>query len=149
MKCRYKYCKNNNEVNKEDAIKDGTSYYCKECHKEKVIKQEIEEFYLVNMPQATLQILRKVINQLLYQNNRSAEYVLFVLNYIKINNKPLNSPFGIVNYCNNGYILEEFNKKNINKSFKNIKDTITNKIDNNSETKFTYKPSHKKATDII
>ena len=41
MKCRYSYCKHDNEVSKEDAVKEGNSYYHKDCLEEKTIKQQI------------------------------------------------------------------------------------------------------------
>lgn len=147
MKCRYKYCKNNNEVEKENAIKEGGSYYCKECYQEKQNKQKIEEFYLRNMPQTTLQLLRKVIKQLIHEKKFESEYVLFVLEYINKNNKPINNPFGLLNYCNEGSILNLYNKQLINKKYKEIKSDITDY--SRDKVKFTYKPNNKKWTDLL
>jgi hypothetical protein len=147
MRCRYKYCKNNNEVKKEDAIKEGNSYYCEECYQEKQNKQKIEEFYIRNMPQTTLQLLRKVIKQLIHEKKYKSEYVLFVLEYINKNNKPINNPFGLLNYCNEGSILNLYNKQLINKQYKEIKSDITNYSENKVE--FTYKPNNKKWTDLL
>ena len=86
MKCRYSYCKHGGEVSKEDAIKEGGSYFHKDCHKEKQLKQQIEEYYLSNMPPCTLQILRKVIKQLIHEKNMEAEYVflVYVLIYLLV-----------------------------------------------------------------
>lgn len=149
MKCRYKYCKNNNEVEKANAIKEGGAYFCKECYKEKSLKQEIEDFYLANMPQTTLQLLRKVIKQLINDNGMDAEYVLYVVKYIKTNNKPLKVPFGLNNYCNNGYMLEEFKKSKVNKVYKEMKNIKSDIESNENKVTFTYKPSTRKITDII
>ena len=72
IKCRYSHCKHEGgQVEKEDAIKDG-GYYHKDCHKEKSLKQEIEAYYITNLPQTAIQLLRKVINILLYENNYEA-----------------------------------------------------------------------------
>jgi len=149
LKCRYSYCKHNNEVNKEDAVKEGNSYYHKDCLKEKQLKSEIESYFLSNMPSTTMQLLRKVIKQLIHEKHYSAEYVLFVLKYIKNNNKPINNPFGLINYCGDNRIYTLFNKQEINKKFKEI-DMGTEYIPKEeSEVKFTYKNSNKKITDII
>lgn len=150
MKCRYKYCKNNNEVSKEDAIKLGTAYYCKDCYKEKTLKQEIEQYYLDNFPSTTIQVLRKVINQLLYKNNYEVEYILFILKKIHINNLKINNPFGIKSYCDEGRNKNEWNNKKINKKFKNIKENFIpeqNEVDKG--VIFTYKSDKKKWTDLI
>lgn len=148
IKCRYNYCRHNNEVNKEDAIKDGSAYYCKDCYKEKQLKQQIEEYYLVNMPATTIQILRKVINQLLYTNHYDAEYIMFILKKIYINKLKINNPFGLINYCNEGRNIDEWNKIKINQEFQNIKNEIIT-YENDNKVDFTYKPINKKWTDII
>lgn len=148
MRCRYKYCKNNGEVNKEDAIKEGNTYYCKECFQEKQIKQQIETFYINNMPPTTLQLLRKVIKQLIHEKGLKPEYVLFVLKYINKNNKPINNPFGLLNYCGDGRLNDLYKKEIINKQFKKIKSVNTENIDKDILS-FTYKPNSKKFSNII
>lgn len=149
MRCRYgDNCKYGGEVDKKIAVKDGNAYYHKECLKEKKLKQQIEEYYMVNMPSTTLAILRKVIKQLL-NNNKSAEYILFTLKYIKKNNKPINNPFGLMNYCNDYKIYEEFKKDIIDEKYKELKNNISKNIYIHDDVKFTYKPKNKKITDII
>jgi hypothetical protein len=98
LKCRYNHCRHNNEVQKEVAVKEGNCYYCPDCYQEKKTKQQIEEYYSVNMPQTSIQILRKVINQLLYKNNYEAEYILFMLIKIHNNNLKINNPQGRLLY---------------------------------------------------
>jgi hypothetical protein len=148
LKCRYSYCKHNNEVSKEDAVKEGSSYYHKDCLEEKTIKQQIEEYYINNMPSCTLQILRKVIKQLIHEKNNSANYVLFVLEFIHKNNKPINNPFGLTNYCNEGRLKTEFKNKEISIKYKEVKKDCDNKL-NIQEINFNYKPTTKKWTDLI
>lgn len=149
IKCRYKFCRHNNEVKKEDAIKEGNSYYCKNCYAEKIAKQQIEKYYLENLPPTTLPILRKVINQLIHTNNYDADYVLFMVKKIHNNNFKINNPFGLINYCNNVKNLEEWQKKKINEEYKNIKDEIVS-YDINNEIDFKYIPNNRKRwTDLI
>ena len=148
MKCRYKYCKNNFEIAKEDALKINGAYYCPSCHKEKTLKHEIEEYYINNMPTTTIQLLRKVINQLLYTNKYEAGYVLFILKKIHINKLKINNPFGLGSYCNEGRNITEWKVIKTNEEYKSIKDKI---IQNNDkeEIKFLYKEDNKKWTDLI
>lgn len=149
MKCKYSYCKYGGEVDKENAIKVGNSYFHSDCYHEKELKRHIEEYYLKNMPPCTLQILRKVIKQLIHEKNNSADYVLFVLNYIHKNNKPINNPFGLANYCNEGRLKTEFNRQLINEKYKQINKENKLNIDTENEVKFTYTISKKKETDIL
>lgn len=147
IKCRYKYCKNGGQVEKEDAIKDG-GYYCKSCYKEKVLKQEIETYYIENLPQTAIQLLRKAINTLLYTNNYEAGYVLFIIKKIHVNNLVINNPFGVAYYCNEGRNIKEWKKIQTNIEFKSIKNEIVQTNDED-KVKFTYKPNSKKWTDMI
>jgi hypothetical protein len=149
VKCKYPYCKHNGEVSKEEAIKVGNSYFHKDCYHEKQIKQEVEEYYLNNMPSCTLQILRKVIKQLIHEKNNSADYVLFVLKYIKNNNKPINNPFGLINYCNDFKLKNQFDKELVKEKYKEINNLNEFNIDKENEVKFTYKIDKKKLTDIL
>lgn len=147
MKCRYKYCKLGGEVDKNIAIKEGNAYYHKECLCEKHLKEEIETYYINNMPPCTLQILRKVIKQLVHEKNFEAEYILFIEKYIKQNKKNINNPFGLISYCNDGNLSELFKKEKIAKEYNKIK-----KENNDLEFKdfkFTYKPPKNKWTDIL
>jgi hypothetical protein len=129
---------------KEEAIKEGNSFYCEDCYKEKQLKQQIEEYYSVNFPPTTIMILRKVINQLLYTNNYVADYILFMLKKIHINKLKINNPFGLINYCNDGRNLSEWNKQKLNKEYKNIKNELIQKSENDNKVEFTYRESNKK-----
>lgn len=148
MKCKYSYCNHGGEVEKEEAIKVGNSYFHKDCYHEKQLKQEIEEYYLNNMPACTLQILRKVIKQLIHEKNNSADYILFVLEFIHKNNKPINNPFGLINYSNDYKLKNEFKKIAIRDEYN--KTINTNKLNTSDDSiVFTYNPTNKKITDIL
>lgn len=148
MKCRYAHCKHGGEVSKEEAVKDGSAYYHKECLKEKQTKQEIESYYLENLPQTTIQILRKVINQLISVNKYEAEYVLYIIKKIHINKFKINNPFGLVSYCNEGRYITEWNKKKASQEYNKIKDQI-NTSNDSEKINYKYQPNIKKWTDII
>lgn len=150
MKCRYgDNCKFDGEVKKEESIKEGTAYYHKECLEEKKIKVKIEEYYLENMPQTTMSLLRKVIKQLIRDKGYEASYVLYVCEWIVKNRKPIRVPFGLINYCTNDYIYQEWNKKKINLEYKKMQEEKV-EIENCDTPSFSYKPtSKKKITDLI
>lgn len=149
MKCRYKNCKLDNEVSKEDAVKEGNYYYHKECLREKNIKKEIVDFWNSNMPQATTMALNTAIKQLI-DNRRSAEYVLFVLQYIHKNKKPINSPYGVINYCNNTYLEKEYNDMVIKNRYKEMMlEDSEDYSTNENITIFTYKKQIRNIKNII
>ena len=148
MKCRYKYCKNGFEVKKEDAIKEGSSYYCKDCYKEKELKKQITDYYLQNLPTTAVPLLMKVINQLLYTNNYEAEYILYIVKKVHTNGLKINNPFGLTYYCNDGRNITEWKSKKTNIEYQNIKNAIVQN-DNVKKVQFMYKPSNKKWTDLI
>jgi len=150
IKCRYKFCLHEDkDVAKEDAIKDGSAYFHKDCFKQKSLKQEIEAYYIENLPQTTIQLLRKAVNTLLYTNNYEAGYVLFIIKKIHVNNLVINNPFGIASYCNEGRNIKEWKKIQTNIEFKSIKNEIVQTNDDENKVKFTYKPNDKKWTDMI
>jgi hypothetical protein len=148
MKCKYSYCTHGGEVKKEEAVKIGNSYFHKDCYHEKELKQQIEEYYLNNMPSCTLQILRKVIKQLIHENNNPTNYILFILEFIHKNNKPINNPFGLINYSNDYKLKNEFKKITIRDEYN--KTINTNKLNTSDDSiVFTYTPTNKKITDIL
>lgn len=147
MKCAYgRNCKFDGEVSKDESLKSNGKYYHKECYNEKILKGKIESFYIENFPQTTLQVLRKSINQCLLNNE--ADYLYYLIKYIKNNNKPINSPFALLNYCNDYRIKNTYNESKISDEYKNVKDKIIKNSDENTIS-FTYKIKNKKITDII
>ena len=78
MKCGY--C--NEEVAKEEAIKDGR-YYHKSCYHKKVGKKEIEDYWLANINAGTtLQLLRKFIKD--FVEIYEIDYILLCLKELRL-----------------------------------------------------------------
>jgi len=148
LKCRYNYCKHNNLVEKEDAIKDSGSYFHKDCYKEKTTKQEIEKYYVENFPTTVMALLRKAINKFLYVDNYEAEYVLFIEKKVHINELKINNPYGLAYYCAEGRYIAEWKAMKTNIEYKIIKNEII-QGGNEDKVQFTYKPNNKKWTDLI
>ncbi len=148
MKCKYKYCKNNGEVSKENAIKVGNFYYCQECYQEKINKGNIEKAIVEKIPTATMTIIRKVINQLINDKKYDSNYIYFVISKIINQNLILNSPFGLINYCSNNSFYKEWQSKLTNEKFLEIKNDIKN-IDYKDEQVVFNINQNKKWTDIL
>lgn len=148
MKCKYSYCKHGGEVDKNEAMKEGNSYFHKDCYKERQLKKQIEDYYLTNMPTCALQLLRKVIKQIIHEKHIEAKYLKFVLEYIINNKKPINNPFGLINYCNDGRIKDEYNKIKVREQYREM--NKTNDIDISiNKSGYKFKPNNKRITDII
>jgi mRNA-degrading endonuclease YafQ of YafQ-DinJ toxin-antitoxin module len=147
MKCRYnKYCKHGGEVPKEEAIKEGNSYYHKDCYKEKENKQKTKDLYKkYYKSNEGEQILNKVIHQLIHEKNQDSEYVLFTLCQAIRLKKPMKNIFALHYLINDTEILQKY-KEHLRQN------TIIN-FDNTSisnENNFAYKPQQQKQwTDIL
>lgn len=148
MKCKYKYCKNNGEVLKENAVKIGNSYYCKDCYEEKNNKNKIENIIINKLPTTPITMIRKVINQLIIDKGYDINYILFIVLKIKNENSVLNNPFGLLGYCSNNYLFKEWQLSVVDKKFSEMKCDIKDVNCNNEEVIFTFN-QNKKWTDII
>lgn len=141
MKCRYKYCKNNNEVDKAIAIKVGSAYYCPECNDEKNLKAEIEVLLRDNY-NFMVSVVRSVIAKLIHEQGLQAEYVLFVTKHIVDNNKTIRNPYGLLYYCVADDMKQLYKDEKITSEFKDMKnDLLDNENIDTKEVKFKYVPS--------
>lgn len=117
MKCRYQYCKLNHEVSKEEAVKDGKTYYHKECYEEMMIKRDICSLYLNTYGEQTKEsigMVNKCIRQIVHGKGFQAEYLYFVLEKVIELKKPLYNVFGLHAYINNEYIKRAYLNKSKN-----------------------------------
>ena len=136
------YC--NGEVPKEEAIKDGR-YYHKRCHRQKMGKREIEEFWLKEINRGTvLALLRKVIKEV--AEIYDVDYVLWVLKESKIRKINLQYPAGLKNMLDQQEFKEGYKKLKARAEYNKIKDDIVKGVE--EDVSFKYIPS-KKITDLI
>lgn len=114
MKCRYQYCKQNHEVEKEEAIRDGKSYYHKECYQEMMIKRDICDLYLTTFGKQTKEgtgMVNKCVKQIVHDKGFEAEYLYFVLEKIIERKKKIYNVFGLHLYINDGNIKRAYDNK--------------------------------------
>lgn len=91
MKCRYGNCKLGGEVDKEDAIKDGSMYYHKQCHKKQMAKSEIR-----NILQSRKMVQRD-INIALKRAIDDEEYDLDFIRFVVANRqKEISDPYKLL-----------------------------------------------------
>lgn len=137
MKCRYNYCKNGNTVEKEDAIKIGSAYYCKECYQEKEDKVKISNIIHEILPCEVKQNVNKCICDWIHKKSFNVNYVMYTLDYIKKNKCSLKSVYGVIYYLNNEKVLSEYENKNMMEKYRKMSQSTFECDD--QEVKFTYK----------
>lgn len=137
MKCRYNYCKNGNVVEKENAIKVGNTYYCKDCYQEKEDKVKISNTVRKMLPNEIKTNINKCICDWIHKKDFSVDYVMYTLDYIKKNKCSLKGVYGVIYYLNNQRILSEYENNNMMMKYKKMQQS-TFKCDK-QEVEFTYK----------
>lgn len=136
MKCRWSHCKHGGEVNKDDAVKDGSAYYHADCYAEKKAIQDIIDLYHEKVDANPIEnYLRKTVNDLIFKDGNAAEYLLFAFRYCLNNGWHLHTPSGLRYVAKDGTAKDAWNKKitrPVTVDFPTIKD--------DGGTSFTYKP---------
>lgn len=148
MKCKYTYCKHGGIVEKEEALKIGVSYYHHDCYEEKLDKENIRKLIFELLPNEMIKQVNNVIKIWTQDKKIEIKYIIFTLEYIKINKCKLNYANGITYYLNNIEIMKEYDKIKIRKQYNMMKnDMATNASDNG--VAFKYNNEVKKWSDII
>lgn len=141
VKCRYAYCSRFHESTElpiEEAVQSGkTTYYHADCYKEsQSIRNTIDLFQKHINKNVVFAILKKTINNIVYERGIDAEYLEFGLRYYIKNKIPLNYPGGLYYVIQNKDIEKEWNKLKI----KQAKPSFEIKDENNSR-EYDYKPT--------
>lgn len=143
-KCRYAYCKHGGEVLKEDAVKDGKTYYHKDCLEEKQNKAKIREIYLkyYNKNNDNMAMISKCVGSLVHDKHIDSEFVLYALCQHIRQKKPLNNIYGLTYVVADSKLVAAFNKLKAIEQTKTFSDNIETI---NRENHITYK-KHKQKT---
>lgn len=80
-KCRYKNCFHPGEpLLKKDAVKDGNSYYHKDCYKAREDIKKILKIYEERVDQHPIySALVKIVNEIIFKNGTESDFLLFAL----------------------------------------------------------------------
>lgn len=136
MKCAYKTCKFDNQIEKGKEIKYKNRYYHLECLKEVQNKEEIRKIYFEHInPSEVVKMVNLAISKLINEKKVDSEYLLFVIKYIVNHKMKVNYPMGLYYYVNNSKIKEAWNLLTVKQQ--KIEMTIET---NNPEISFEYKP---------
>lgn len=81
MKCRYGHCKHESkEIDSEDAVRIGNSYYHPDCYHEKETIDMIIDTWVNEVdPHPVFAALCKIIRNMIYNQGVNADFLLFAL----------------------------------------------------------------------
>lgn len=112
MKCGWTHCKHGGEVDKENAVKKGARYFHPDCLREKDSINEIIKVYHERVDDHPIEnFLRKTVNDLVFKDGNSAEFLLFALKYCLDHGWTLRSPNGLHYVAKDGISKKEWEKK--------------------------------------
>lgn len=121
VKCRYAHCDRFHESVElpiEEAVKSGkSSYYHADCYKEsQAIKNITDLFQKYINKNVVFPVLKRTINNIVYERGIDAEFLEFGLKYYIQNKIPLNYPGGLYYVIQNKDVEKEWVRLNIKKS---------------------------------
>ena len=149
VKCRYSNCKHDSkEIDKDEAVKSGNSYYHADCFRDKENRKEIIDLFVKHInPHPVYNQLQTVISTIINQKGLSSDFLLFGLKYYIEHKIPLNYPQGLYYVIQNKQVIEAYNKLNERKVLAKENFVIT---EDNNEVEFSYKPTKAKGfADIL
>lgn len=113
--CRYPHCKHNDRIidlNVDKYIKDGGAYLHEDCYKNKSDIQLIKSLWQEHIsPTVVNSQLMSILNKLIFDNNISTDYILFVMQYCIDHKCRLQYPPGLRYYVDSPEIKEAYKKK--------------------------------------
>ena len=144
--CKYSHCLHNNrEIEKEKAVRVGSSYYHSDCFKTKEdIKEVVNLFKTYINPNPVYAQLQSVIKNIIFVKGVQSDFLLFGLRYYIEHKIPLNYPQGLYYVIQNKDVANAYNKPKT----KEIKKSV--EITEQAETQFKFVPTKNKGfADII
>ena len=144
VKCKYSKCLHDTrELNKDKAVKVGSTYYHEDCLRTKEeIKQIVALFQQKVNANPVYSQLQSVINNIVFIKGLGSELLLFGLKYYIENKIPLNYPQGLYYVVQNKAVINAFHKNTVK---------IMGKIDikNENNNSFTRVPTKVKGFEDI
>lgn len=146
MKCGWTHCKHGGEVDKENAVKKGARYFHPDCLREKDSINEIIKVYHERVDDHPIEnFLRKTVNDLVFKDGNSAEFLLFALKYCLDHGWTLRSPNGLRYVAKDGISKKEWEKllnHNVNNEYREKKrlTMINDEFSLDASSSFTFKP---------
>ena len=144
--CKYANCLHDSkEINREDAVKKGSSYYHADClQTQKDIKEIIDLFKNKINPNPVYSQLQSVIKNIVFTKGLGSEFLLFGLRYYIEHKIPLNYPQGLYYVIQNKEMISSYNKQKAVA----VKQSV--EIKEETDTSFTHVPTKTKGfADIL
>lgn len=115
VKCKYSKCLHDTrELDKDDAVKVGSTYYHEDCLRTKEdIKQIIALFQQKVNANPVYSQLQSVINNIVFTKGLGSGLLLFGLKYYIDNKIPLNYPQGLYYVVQNKEMINAFHKNTV------------------------------------
>ena len=105
LKCGYNMCSNLGVA--VNPVKYKNKYYCKECLEQIKLKEKIRDKIFELLPKEIVTRVNTAVKQWI-EKGHSPEYILYTLEYIKLNKCVLNFVHGIQYYLINKEIEEAY-----------------------------------------
>lgn len=141
-KCRYTHCSHDcKDINltTDKFIKDGSSYFHEDCYQTRENIQQIKELWHDHIDGLVVYAqLNKILNQLIFEEHISSDYVLFAVRYSINNNNDvkLRYPPGLKYVLGNQKVKAAYNKSLIKKV---PQSAFVAKEDEETTPKFSFK----------
>ena len=150
VKCRLKHCLHaSREVQKDQAIKVGSSYYHPDCYQaNRNIREIIDIFSKKINPNVVFAELNRVVSTIVYDKGIDSGLLLFGLKYYIEHGKNLNYPQGLYYVVQNKDVVREYEKSKAMDLAKEVKEKTT--IESEEGGTFTHIASRNKGfADIL
>lgn len=115
-KCYYKHCDKFGKVSEKDTsiTKVGNRRFHGKCYQDHQDLKKARELYIEYIqPDVVHSQLNKVINEIIEKRKLSADYILFVIEYIIENNLEINYPYGLYYKVSDYKIKRAYNEQSI------------------------------------
>lgn len=113
QKCGWTHCSCGGYIyDNQPKIRVGKKWYHEECAKDRELIQDIITKFIEQVNDAQIPVLRKIVNDIIYNEIKPAEYVMFALDYaIAHPEMKLTYPQGLYRICNAHDVLKAWTHK--------------------------------------
>lgn len=138
MNCKYKHCLHPGiPVEKEEAIKVGSTYYHPDCYELKNTVAEIIDYFSKEInPDVVYMLLVRTINNICFPKNKAgvpAERLLFQLKYYKNHGGRIQYPGGLYYVLQDRGSFEAWREYKAKKKLKDVNFTVSDEQNSSKE----------------
>lgn len=140
VKCKFPHCLHEtNDLKRDEAVRDGRSYYHPDCYQCKKDIEEIISLFVghinANVPIAQL---KKIVNTLIFERGVKSEYLRFAVSYAIANEIPLHNAPGLYSIVQDERVVAEWKRINDQKVLIEARDSDAFTILDQDEHYFEY-----------